>query len=183
MNLPFAALDLRDPIAVQAKTSGHNRDSFPAWSIVTYEFAARDKRGPLKLYWYDGGKLPPQELVPNFKFPPNGCLIVCEQGIIHATAEYAGSAEVIGQGPLGPIEAEVSPGHFAEWVAAIKGGKPAMSNFPGYAGPLTETVLLGNLAVWADGPRVEWDAKRMAVKGSNEFDALLKPPRRAGWDL
>ena len=44
MNMPFRALDLRNPVAVQAETSGHNRDSFPAWSIITYEFAATTVR-------------------------------------------------------------------------------------------------------------------------------------------
>jgi len=183
MNLPFAALDLRDPIAVQAQTSGHNRDSFPSWSIVTYEFGQRGKRAPLKLFWYDGGKVPSQDIAPTLKYPPNGCLIVCEQAVLYAAAEYAGSVEIIGQGPMPAIDVDISPGHFAEWVRAIQGGKPAMSNFPNYAGPLTETVLLGNLAVWADGPRVEWDARKMAVKGTNEFDKLIRPPRRPGWDL
>ena len=69
------------------------------------------------------------------------------------------------------VEFPRSPGHFEEWVAAIKGGAPAMSNFPDYAGPLAETVLAGNLAVWlADqkgaGPKVEWDAQQLKAEES-----------------
>jgi hypothetical protein len=58
-----------------------------------------------------------------------------------------------------------------------------VSNFPNYSGPLTETVLLGNLAIWANGPKVEWDAKRMTVKGTSEYDALIHPGFRRGWDV
>ena len=47
------------------------------------------------------------------------------------------------------VEYPASPGHFNEWINAIRGGPPATSNFPDYAGPLTEVILLGNLAVWA----------------------------------
>ena len=41
VNMPYMALDLRDPISIQAECSGHNRDSYPKWSIITFEFPAR----------------------------------------------------------------------------------------------------------------------------------------------
>ena len=50
-----------------------------------------------------------------------------------------------------------SPGHYEEWVAACKGGPRAVSNFD-YAGPMTEIVLLGVLALRAPGRRLEWDS-------------------------
>ena len=58
-----------------------------------------------------------------------------------------------------------------------------MGNIPDYSGPLTETVVLGNLAVWADGPKVMWDAANARVQGSREYDALIDPLYRAGWEL
>ena len=57
-NMPFAALNLRDPVSVQAETSGHNGDSYPKWSVITFEFPATDKRPAVKAFWYDGGKRP-----------------------------------------------------------------------------------------------------------------------------
>jgi hypothetical protein len=81
------------------------------------------------------------------------------------------------------IQVEESPGHMAEFARAALGGKPARANFPGYACPLAETVLLGNLAIWANGPRLEWDAKKMEVKGSHEFDELIHPKFREGWSV
>ncbi len=62
INMPFMGLDLRDPISIQAATSGHNRNSFPKSSTVTYEFAPNEWRDGLKLVWYDGGALPPEEI-------------------------------------------------------------------------------------------------------------------------
>lgn len=184
MNLPFMALELRDPLAIQAQTSGHNRDSFPAWSIVTYEFGQRGTRPPVKVYWYDGGKLPSQELAPGVKYDENGCLIVGDKATLYAAHEYAsGPITLVGGGELPEVEFEKSPGHFAEWVEHMRGGKAARSNFVDYSGALTEMVVLGNLAVWADGQRLEWDAKRATVKGASEYDALIHPVYRPGWTL
>ena len=61
------------------------------------------------------------------------------------------------------VEFEESPGHFTEWHQAITGEREqARSNFPNYSGKLTETILLGNLAVWdaagGEGRKIEWDA-------------------------
>ena len=182
-NMPYMALDLRDPIAVRAETSGHNRDSFPEWAIVHYEFGARGKRGPLNLTWYDGGKRPAPELAPGFEYGGNGSIVVCENATVYSPNELNTEFHLVGGAPMPDVAVEESPGHMAEFARAILEGKPARSNFPNYSGPLTETVLLGNLAIWADGPRLEWDAKRLKVKGTSEFDSLIHPDFRDGWKL
>ena len=183
MNMSFMALDLRDPIAVQAETSGHNKDSFPAWSNVHYEFGERNGRAPLKLHWYDGGKKPAPELAPGKTYGGNGQIIVCEKGTIYSPNEYGTEYMLIDGSAMPDVKVEESPGHMAEFVRAAQGGAPARSNMVDYASALTETVLLGNLAIWANGPRLEWDAKRMKVKGTDEFDALIKPQFRKGWAI
>lgn len=183
MNLPFMALDLRDPASVIAQTSGHNGDSYPVWSIVEYDFPARGGRGPVKLFWYDGGKRPPLDLAPNHAFQGNGSLIVCEKAVLYSPNEYGTEVVLTSGEPMPEVPFEASPGHFAEWVEAIRGGRPARSNIVGYSGPLTETVLLGNLAVWAAGTRIEWDARRLAVKGRPEFDTQIRPEFRRGWEI
>ena len=65
------------------------------------------------------------------------------------------------------IEFTKSPGHVEELGEAIHGGADPVSNFPGYAGPLTESILLGNLALIA-GKKVEWDAKNMIASDVDE---------------
>ncbi len=185
MNMPFMALDLRNPTAVTAETSGHNKDSFPVWSIITYEFPATKERGPLKLTWYDGGKLPPAELLPGQQVPSSGALIIGEQGFLFSPGDYGGGSLFDPEGkPMKAPEVEItqSPGHFRELVDAIRGGAPAVSNFPHYASPLTETVLLGNLAVWA-GSRVEWDAENLVAKNMPELAPLIKHEYPKGFEL
>ena len=163
MNMPFMGLDLQNPISVVATTSGHNSDSYPKWSVITWEFPARGERPPLKLFWYDGGKRPPEHLLEVRKPAGSGCCVVGERGKLYAPGDYAECDPASRRRHDMKVEYPVSPGHFAEWVNAIRGGPPAMANFPDYAGPLTEVVLLGNLAVWAadkgEGKKIAWDAK------------------------
>ena len=88
-----------------------------------------------------------------------------------------------------PVEFEQSPGHFTEFARAIKGGQPACSNFPNYAGPLTETILLGNLAVWAapepgsPGKKIEWDARNLKPTNAPEVERVVTPEYRAGYSV
>lgn len=180
-NMPFMALGCADPIAVQAQTSGHDHDVFPEWAIVHYEFAAKDGRPAYTLHWYDGGKRPDPALAREFTYGENGVIVVCEKAVIFSPDSNNMDFRVAGGRSIPEVAIEESPGHMAEFARAALGGPPSRSNFPDYAAKLTETVLLGNLAIWADGPRVEWDARRMRVPGKPEFDALLRPTLRPGW--
>ncbi|MGD9127808.1 MAG: Gfo/Idh/MocA family oxidoreductase [Planctomycetia bacterium] len=190
MNMPFQGLDLRDPISVVATTAGHNEEMYPKWSEIEFEFAATDTRGPMKLIWHDGGKLPDMELFEGRQPSKSGSLTIGEKGKLYSPHDYGKEYELIG---VDPIEAEYRkpvPGmgnkyelaHHKEWFNAIRGGEPAMSNFVDYAGPLTEMCLLGNLAVWAGGQKIEWDAKNLksSVPGLEEN---IKPVYRKGYTL
>jgi len=186
-NLPFMALNLRDPISVQAETSGHNKDSYPKWSVINFEFPALGDRGAVKVVWYDGGKRPPRELFGNMNPDSSGSLIVGDKGKLYSPGDYGDNWRLLGGVSEPKVTFPNSPGHFEEWVQAIKGGKTPMSNFPDYAGPLTETMLLGNLAVWVaasgKGEKVEWDAKELKVKNITGLEPIIKMPYRQGYSL
>jgi hypothetical protein len=167
---------------VEAETSGHNKDSYPSWSIIRYAFPARGERPALTMTWYDGGKRPPTRLLQGQKPGKNGSLIVGEKGTLYMGDDNGGGLKLLGGASEPKVDFPRSPGHFAEFVRAIQGGEPAMSNFPDYAGPLTETVLLGNLAVWA-GKKVEWDARDMKAVNAPETESLIKPMYRKGYSL
>ncbi len=68
-----------------------------------------------------------------------------------------------------------------EWVEACKGGPKPLSSFD-YAGPFTEMVLLGNLAVRL-GKEIEWDAEALKATHDPEDDELIRRQYRKGWDL
>jgi len=183
LNMPFMALDLRDPLSVQAESPGHNGDSYPKWSIITYEFGKRGDRGPLTMTWYDGGKRPSADIIGGEQPAKSGAAVIGSKGILYSPGDYGGSYKLIGDVEEPDVEFEKSPGHFTEWVRAIQGGPAAKSNFPEYSGGLTETVLLGNLAVWATGEKVEWDAENLKAKNKPELDKIVNPPYREGWSL
>jgi predicted dehydrogenase len=185
MNMPYMGLGLRNPISVQAETSGHDKDYYPQWSKIVYEFAETPERPAVKLYWYDGGQLPSEEILGR-EVPKAGCLVVGEKGKLLTTGDYGEDMDLTGvEEPK--VEFEESPGHFEEWIRAIKEGKPAMSNFTDYSGPLTEMVLLGNLAVWVaasgKGEKVEWDAKNMKCTNISGLEQIIKPTYRTGYTL
>jgi predicted dehydrogenase len=182
INMAVRGLELRDPVSFQANTSGHNRDSLPSKSIVTYEFPANNWRPAVKLVWYDGGNRPAAELCDGRDPGESGQLVIGDKG------KLWGYRDLVGDVARQDVKFPQSPGHFEEWVEAIKGGAPAMSNFPDYAVPLAEVVLAGNLAVWlADqegaGPKVEWDARLMKAKNVAGLESLIQPTYRAGYTL
>ena len=190
-NMPFAALNLRDPISVQAITSGHNGESYPKWSQIHFVFPATETRDAVDVYWYDGGKRPDASMVGK-PLSSSGSLLVGSTGKIYSPNDYGEQFDMftLDNKPMEKpkVEYDASPGHFREWVRAIQGGKPAMSNFIDYAGPLTETILLGNLAVWAaapggEGKKVNWDAKNLVAKDAPELSTIVRSEYRPGWEL
>jgi predicted dehydrogenase len=190
VNMPYMALDLRDPTAVVAETSGHNRDSYPKWSVIKYDFPANGSRPALTMTWYDGGKLPPADLFGNEPIPKSGVLLVGDKDKALAPGDYCEKGYKLLSGAANPqASIEQSPGHFTELARAIQGGPAPTSNFPDYAGPLTETILLGNLAVWAapeagtSGKRIEWDAKNLKPLNAPEVEGIVHPTYREGYVL
>ncbi|MEI6240698.1 MAG: Gfo/Idh/MocA family oxidoreductase [Planctomycetia bacterium] len=209
-NMPFMALNLRDPASVQAVTSGHNGETFPKWSVIDFEFPELSGRPAVTVKWYDGGKLPDAGLFAGFKgemrkvtdeagneaekeqpfrTAASGVLVIGDADALYAPGDYCEKGAFLKSGKALPkVDVEKSPGHFAEFVNAIKGGPPAVSNFPGYAGPLTETILLGNLAVWAaatpdvPGKKIEWDSATLVAKNAPEVEQVIRPRARAGWN-
>ena len=183
----FRALKLGHPRSVRAESTAFNRDSYPLASTVYYEFPARAGMPPLKLTWYDGGRLPerPEELEAGRRMPESGAIFVGDRGKI-ITDEYSGAPRIIPESKMKaykipPKTLPRSIGHHKEWVEACKGGKPAGSNFE-FASLLTEVVLLGNVALKA-GKKLSWDGANMKVTNDAEANAFLHRPYREGWTL
>src|SRR5205823_1431612 len=72
-------------------------------------------------------------------------------------------------------------GHMQEFIRAAKGGPPSMSNFD-YAAPMTEAMLLGNVAMRV-GKKIEWDAEKLEVTNAPEAAQYIRPPARKGWEI
>jgi len=181
INYPFFTFRLPAPSSVECVGSeGLTAECPPKWSIIKYEFPASGDRPSTTLTWYDGGKKP--ELPKGIKkLTANGTIYVGDKGVICAPydqpAELAGEPDNRGPKPSLPR----SPGHYKEFVAACKGGSAPGANFD-YAGPLTELVLMGNVAVRA-GKKLEWDSANLKFTNAPEANQYLRREYRAGWAL
>ena len=203
VNLPFAGCDLTSPSSVVAKTSGHDFDSFPKSSEIKFEFPATDARPAVEFYWYDGGNKPPQELRDQYDIgsPGSGAIVIGERGALFSPDDYNGFWDLRGKdGAAAPEklpESELTnpraggDGHIVEFFRAVRENKPeeCWSNFPDYAAPFAEMILLGNVAVWAAstagewGEKIEWDAENLVVKNLSSLQTpgvadLVKPKYR-----
>jgi predicted dehydrogenase len=187
----FWALGLRDPEGVEAEGPPINPETAPRWSIVRYEFPARDGRPPVKLSWYDGGKLPPAELFDGHTPAEgsSGSVFIGDKGrllVNHGGGRGGRAYRLLPERDYAGYEAPEpslprSPGHHAEWIAACKAGGPTGTSFD-YAGPLTEVVLLGNVALHS-GRKIAWDAANMRPKDGPMDDLYIRREYRAGWSL
>jgi len=194
MDAAFWALKLGEAktIEVEAVHSGCNNETAPKWEIITYHFPARGDMPPVKVVWHDGNKKPPRpkDLEPGRNLPGGigGQLIVGEKATILAGI-YCRSPRIIPEakmkelrGSLPPKSLPRSPGVYAEFIRAAKGGEPAGANFPDYAGPLTEMVHLGNLAV-RTGKKIVWDVEQMKCTNVPEANRYVGRTYREGWAL
>ena len=194
---PVWALGLGAPTSVEATATldgsvvaGNrpNFETYPIASIITYEFPAQGPRPPVTMTWYDGGLMPPtpQEMPPAERLDGNGVLYVGSKGKMHH-GSHGGMPRLLPaslheQAKLVPRTMTRSPGHYEEWILACKGGPQPISNFD-YAGPLTEIVLLGVLALRAPGKRLEWDGANQKVKNAPELNQHVHTAYRKGWSL
>jgi len=191
MDPSYTALKLKFPISVEAVQEGNNDETFPNWSIITYEFAARGDMPPVKVIWYDGDKRPPRPegVKPDEKLGDgdNGTLFVGDKGML-ACGCYGGGPALIPRERMKEFDRPGksipnSTGHYQEWIDACKGIKPPKGDLEkgfGYAGPFTEMVHLGNVAIKC-GQKIEYDAKNMEVTNLPEANAHLRREYRYGW--
>jgi predicted dehydrogenase len=196
-NMAFMALKLGYPVSVQAESGPLNPETYPGWARVVWEFPARGDMPPVKLFWYEGKKdgkkvLPPEELLKGRNVTDSGSLLVGEKGVLYSPNDYGARYELPEEVREAanrvektlPRNGRGDGGMKEEWARAIKAGKPeiALSNFD-YAGMLTETVLLGNVAIRAQGKKLDWDGPNFKITNDSEANNFLKTEYRSGWTL
>ena len=185
MDVVFFALQPGAPTALAAETAGRTDESPPNSSVIRYDFPA------LKMTWYDGGKKPPAELVKGKDLAANGVIMVGDKDTMYVPS-YWGPGEFVSGAKVDDFKdvsqslprprLKFDDGHYAEWIDAIKGGPAPLSNFVDYSGPLTEAVLLGNVAIRAR-QRIEWDSKNLKVTNSPDANRFVRKQYRKGWEI
>ncbi|MFV0443800.1 MAG: Gfo/Idh/MocA family protein [Planctomycetaceae bacterium] len=181
MDLPFWALGLRHPIKVTAEGPEVNDQMAPVGLTVHYDFPSPGSKPPVKLTWYDGQNIP--KTIEGQPVPASGVMFVGSEGMMFAsyTNYKLFPQEKFANFTPPPQTIEKSIGHHNEWIRACKEGTPTLCNFD-YAGALTETVLLGNVA-YRVGQPLDWDASALKATNAPAADKLLRKEYRSGWEV
>jgi predicted dehydrogenase len=209
----FWALKPGAPASIECLgTIGGSDEKYPQCSVIRWNIPARDNRPGLKVYWYDGGRLPPDAAkerkgliqVPNY--PPmlaefekkydsdfregwdGGTFYIGSKGIMHSGCYGKGarllSDEAHRASPVPePKIPRIKGSHFDHFIECCKEGKPTCADFE-YAAALTEFLLLGHLAIKAGvGATVSWDGTNARCPNLPELNARVRPKYRKGWGL
>lgn len=188
LDAPFWALDLKYPVRVEVDQEGATKDSGPVKSTITYTFPARGKMPPVKVFWYDGGRLAPRPkaLEPEREFQKSGVYLVGDKGTILSYNDYCSSPRLIPETAMQEFMKNIPektipriPGsnQYQEWILACKGEGPMPGSNFDYSGPLSEMVLMGNLAVRTN-KAVEWDGPNMKCTNLPEANNLVSKKYR-----
>jgi predicted dehydrogenase len=184
------ALNLDAPTSIEAQPGPFNDETYPTKTIITWEFPARGSLPAVTVRWFDGENRPPRpaELEEGRNLPDQGGLYYGDKGTLllpHGSRPellpYSKMKEFKPPEPSLPREKDGASGHYQEWVRACKGGPKPLSNFD-YAGPLTEAILLGNIAAKASR-KIEWDSAAMKIRNMSEMNQHLRRQYRQGWAL
>jgi predicted dehydrogenase len=183
----FLALGLTAPTTVRAEAPPINREVWTKHATVYYQFPGTERTAgkTLNLTWYDGvGHLPPAEahgLPKDYKLPTAGSVLIGEKGTLvipHFALPALFPAEKFGAFSMAVVP---SVDHYVSWADACRGEGKTTSPFS-YAGPLTESVLLGSIAIRIPGETLRWDSTRLAIPNSTAANELLTKRYRKGWE-
>lgn len=225
IDIPFRALGLKYPTDVECSVGSlyaqmwvpnHIPEGCPPTSSVTLHFDPTEKnKSPLAMVWTDGGIRPTHpDLIPaNVDLGDNGIIMVGEKGVI--TADIYGEDPKLylkgGEVQLGspPVIDRPEPefGHHRKWIDACKAGfnskeHLALTSSFDYSGPLTETILMGNIAIrsyllrnelptqgrrpsydYYGRKKLLWDGNNMRITNLQEANKFVGRTYRNGWNL
>ena len=188
----------------QMWNASYHPESFPAASTLKLKFPGRGGKPDVALRWMDGGIMPerPEELGPDDAMGDwgGGAIIVGTKGKLMCSS-YGDNPLLLPLSRNKEINvketiARVPEGHYVQWVNACMAGygKKELSSSFDYAGPLTETILMGNLALQAwnikdvkgaftGRKKLMWDAKNMKITNYDEANKFVKRAYKNGYAL
>ncbi|MEM0964916.1 MAG: Gfo/Idh/MocA family oxidoreductase [Verrucomicrobiota bacterium] len=194
LEIPTYAMQLGYPNLVYMAPEMDYRNEFDgkkskaASATYVYEFPAQGSQPPVTIYWYEGGRLPrfPEEIEKSRVPLEGGCLMIGDKNILFSPGMRPSSPrlandwmELRRQLPPKTLPRAVG-GPVKEIIMAIKGEIPGCGSNFDYAAPLTETVILGTIAV-RSGKNVEYLPDQMRFKDPS-LDFYIREPVRSGWE-
>ena len=183
-------LDLGAPAEVRAECDPPADETWPKAGKVFFRFPGTAYTAPtVSMTWYDGGfgkgHHPPRDIIPmpeDHDLPSQGSIFIGEKGAmllphwslprLYPVKEFDGYALP----DVGGVH------HWHSFIDALRGEGTTSADFE-YAGPFTETVLLGNLAKRFPTQSLAWDAKKLQVTNFSEANDFTHRTYRKGWEI
>ncbi len=180
LDIPYWALDLDAPTRVDASGPPVHGQMTPRGMSVRYRFPKRGGRDPITLHWHHFQSPPEALQAKGYPLGGMNTLFVGESGdLLCGFGKHKLYPEdKFEEHRAPPRSIPKSPGFHKEWLEACKGRGTPTCRFD-YSGPLTETVLLGNVAYRAGGG-FAWDATNLRAS-TPEAQALIAEEYRKGW--
>jgi hypothetical protein len=183
----FASLELTAPLTVRSEGPAPNRHNWAVNAIIHYVFpGTRFSEGrTINVTWYDGDERPPREvqaLLGPRRLPPQGSIFIGTKGILllpHTAMPVLLPAEQFKDFSLPKLE---PLNHYFQFVDAVLGKVKATTAFD-YAGPLTESVLLGPVATFFPRTTLNWNAARLKFSNSKDASRHVRRKYRSGWKV
>jgi len=188
IDLPYWALELKHPTAVEAEGPPVSEYQNPPWLIVHWDHPATDQgatkpRDAVKVSWYHHDKRPESPEGIDLSKWHIGVLFSGTEGDL--VADYRRRVLLPAEKfkDYQPPEQTIPPslGHYREWIHAAKTDLQTLCNFE-YSGALIEHNLLGNVA-YRTGQRLEWNADKLAADNHPDAERFIKKEYRKGWEI
>jgi hypothetical protein len=139
----------------------------------------------LDLTWSDGDKYPPDHVrkhIDGREFPKQGSLLIGENGSL-LLPHVAGPQLFPAERFKGYSRPKIAPrNHYHHWIDACLGKAETSAGFD-YAGPLTEVILLGTVALHVPDRELTWDAEQIKVTNLPKANEYIRRRYREGWEV
>lgn len=183
----FGALELTAPTSVLAEHDGTSDEVWPGPETVTYTFPGtrRTSGDSIKIVWRDGGLKPDAALAQmpaGQELPKSGSIFIGEGGVMLLPHVGSPALYPVEKFSKYSIPTVAGSSHWHDWVDAVIGGKKTTDGFE-FAGPVSETVQLGNIAARLPGKKLDWDAARLKITNVPEANRFLMKEYRAGFEV
>jgi predicted dehydrogenase len=186
---PYRALKLTSPIAVTAYGPSPTAESWATRARVklTYPGTEYTAAQTVDVWWYDGGELPPDSIREpvGARWPQQGSVVVGTDGMI-VLPHVSPDAFVLPQSKMTSLPTIDLPerDHYGEFIdVVLGGGKTKCSTDFSYSGPLTESVIIGNVAAHFPGETLQFDTRALKFTNKPEADQFLRRSYREGWKI
>jgi predicted dehydrogenase len=184
----FMALELTAPTTISAKAPPINRETWTDSATVFYDFpGTRHTAGStIRVTWFDGeGFSPPRDLLgvsESVKLPGAGSVLIGEKGSL--LVPHVAMPKLLPEEKFADFRLPEVPqrDHYVSWADACRGQDKTNSHF-GYAGPLTEAVLLGTIAIRLPGETLQWNSAELRITNNSQAHGMLTKQYRKGWEI